>query len=133
MTNQQEIISYYSENPFNNFKLENSNISHFEESRVCGDTIEIFLKIENDKIIDFSFIWNTSIITKVSASAFWESIIWMDIVEILNLKIDYIEELIWEVSPRRKHWATLGLLATRNTIHNYLKDNILDDFSDVLE
>lgn len=133
MIDQQELITFYSENPFNNFIMEDSSISHREESRVCGDTIEIFLKIGNWIIVDFAFVWNTSIITKASVSVFGESIIWSNPEKILKLDINYIEEIFGKVSPRRKHWATLWLLATRNAIHKYLWDSIIDDFSDVLE
>lgn len=130
---QSLIIQEYSKNPPNNFIMEDFTIFHKEESRVCGDDITIYLKIKENKILDFSFIGNTSIITKASASIFWESIIWLYINEILDYKLDYIISLIWEISPRRKHWATLGLLATRNVIHKYINDWISDDFTDILE
>jgi NifU-like protein involved in Fe-S cluster formation len=73
------------------------------------------------------------VITTASASIFWESIIGSNISEILEYNIDYIVSLIWEISPKRKHAATLALLATRNAIHKYLNDGVSDDFSDVLE
>lgn len=130
---ENEVITYYSENPPNNFALEKYSIKYKEESRVCGDNIEVFLKIENDKIEDFSFIWETSIITKASASIFGESIIGLELVEILKLNIDYIIELVGKLSSRRKYWAILGLLATHNAIHEYLKDGKKEDYSDVLE
>ncbi len=37
-----------------------------------------------------------------------------------------------EVSPRRKRAQVLALLATRNALHEHLKDGKKDDFSDVL-
>jgi len=37
------------------------------------------------------------------------------------------------VSPRRKRAQVLALLATRNAIHEYKKDGLKDDFSDVIE
>ncbi|EKE29484.1 MAG: hypothetical protein ACD_2C00164G0005 [uncultured bacterium (gcode 4)] len=128
-----ELITEYAKNPSNKYEMENFDIVHNEESRVCWDTVMVFLKIEWGKIADFSFTWNTSIITTASASIFWESIIGMEISEILDLNIEYIVSLIWAVSPKRKHAATLAILATRNAIHKYLKDWITDDFSDVLE
>ncbi len=134
MSEYSDIILAYSKQSPNNFKMENPTISHNEESRVCWDTIEVFLKISDDNSIkDFSFIWNTSIITKAAASILWESIIWEDIDKLLDYNLEYIKDLIWEVSPRRKHAATLWLLATRNAIHKYKNDDIYDDFTDVLE
>ncbi|EKE29473.1 MAG: hypothetical protein ACD_2C00166G0001 [uncultured bacterium (gcode 4)] len=133
MSENTELIAQYAKNPPNKYEMGFFSIAHNEESRVCGDTVMVFLNIEWNKIIDYSFTWNTSIITTASASIFWESIIGMDISEILDLNIDYIVSLIWAVSPKRKHAATLAILATRNALHKYLQDWISDDFSDVLE
>ena len=131
MTNSN-LIQEYSKNPPNKVKMEDSSVKHFEESRLCGDTIEVFLKIECSKVLDFSFIGETSIITTACASIFWESIIGLEISEILDFDFEYIKNLVWDISPRRKYWATLGILATHNAIHKYLKDNIIEDFSDVI-
>ena len=128
-----DIITAYAKNPFNNFRMDVFTISHKEESRVCWDDIEVFLKIEDWLLKDYSFIWNTSTITKAAASVFWESAIWQKIEDIKEYKIDYIISLIWEVSPRRKYAATLWLLATRNAIRKYEWSKPSDDFSDVLE
>lgn len=133
MSEHSDIILAYSKNSPNNYRMEYFSISHNEESRVCWDTIEVFLKIEDSIIIDFSFIWNTSIITKAAASIFWESILWLNMSDILFFNLEYVTNLIWSVSPRRKHAATLWLLATRNAIHKYKWDPIYDDFTDVLE
>lgn len=124
-----ETISFYSKNPTNKWKLEDFTIKHFEENRTCWDDLEVFLKINDWKILDWSFYWDTSIITTACASIFWESIIAMDIKDILNLNYSYIKDLVWEdISPRRHKAAVLWLLCTRNAIHKYLDDSITDDF-----
>jgi len=93
----------------------------------------IYLKIENNKIISWSFEGDTSIITTATASVFWESIIWMDIYEILKFDYYYIRDLIGDdISPRRHKAAVLGLLSTRNAIHKYLDDKKKDDFLDLI-
>ncbi|MDD2487323.1 MAG: iron-sulfur cluster assembly scaffold protein [Candidatus Gracilibacteria bacterium] len=127
-----EIITSYSKNPPNRFEMEDFSVRYNEESRLCGDTIEIFLKIENGIIKDYSFIGNTSIITTACASIFGESIIDLDISEVLDFDLNHIKSLVGEISPRRKYAATLGLLATHNAIHSYLKDGIIEDFTDVI-
>ncbi|EKE27184.1 MAG: hypothetical protein ACD_4C00009G0003 [uncultured bacterium (gcode 4)] len=133
MSLYNEIITSYSKNPPNKFEMEDFSVRHKEESRLCGDIIEVFLKIENWIILDFSFIWNTSIITTACASIFWESIIDLNIEDILRFDFYYIWDLVWEISPRRKYAATLGLLATRNAIHKFLWDWIEDDFTNVIK
>jgi hypothetical protein len=39
----------------------------------------------------------------------------------------------FEVSPRRKRAGVIAILATRNAIHEYLKDGKKDTFEDVIE
>lgn len=129
-----EIITYYSKNPFNKFEMENPTISYFEENDLCWDALTIFLKIEDNKIINWSFTWDTAIITTACTWVFWESIIWMDLSDILKFDYNYIVELIEnEVSDRRKKASVLGLLTTRNAIHKYLNDWIVDDFDDLIK
>jgi hypothetical protein len=64
---------------------------------------------------------------------FGESILDIPVMEILEMDYTVIEELIgMEVSSRRKQASVLGLLTTRNAIHNYLQDEIIDTFDDVM-
>jgi len=57
----------------------------------------------------------------------------MSIEEVLKLDYNYIVELIEEeVSDRRKKASVLALLTTRNAIHKYLNDSIIDYFDDVI-
>ncbi|MDD2515894.1 MAG: iron-sulfur cluster assembly scaffold protein [Candidatus Gracilibacteria bacterium] len=127
-----ETIIAYSKNPPNRFAMEDATIKHFEENRVCGDSLDIYLKIEDNLIKDFSFEGDTTVITTAGASALGEAVIGMTLDEILVLDSNFTEELIGKVTPRRRNASVLGLLAVRNAIHEYLKDGKKDDFSDVL-
>lgn len=128
-----ETITYYSKTPPNKFKLDDYTIKYKEENRSCSDSIEVFLKIEDNILKNWSFDWITSIITTACASVFWESIIWMSLDEILKKDYNYIVQLIWEeISPRRQRSSVLWILATRNAIHKYLKDGKVDTFLDLL-
>ena len=76
---------------------------------------------------------NTAIVTTACTSIFGESILGMNMAEILTMDVETVREMIgFQVSSRRKQASVLGLLATRNAIHKYLSDEIVDDFSDVL-
>ena len=128
-----ETIVYYSKNHPNKKEMEDYDVKFDEENRSCWDDISVYVKIDDWKITDWTFDWDTSIITTACASIFWESIIWMNISEILSLDYVYIVELIWnEISDRRKPASVFWLLNTRNAIHEYLKDWKKDDFEDVL-
>jgi hypothetical protein len=57
----------------------------------------------------------------------------MSIEEVLTKDYSYIIELIeTDVSKRRRNAAILWLLTTRNALHKYLNDGILDTFDDIL-
>lgn len=128
-----ETIVYYSKNHPNKSIMKNFDATFDEENRSCWDNISVYLKIDFGKITDWSFDWDTSIITTACASVFWESIIWMNLSKVLNLDYKYIVELIWdEISDRRKPASVFWLLNTRNAIHKYLKDWKKDDFENVL-
>jgi len=129
-----EMITYYSKNPFNKFEMEDHTISYFEDNETCWDALIVFLKIKDNIIENWSFTWDTAIITTACWGVFWESIIWMSIDEVLKFDYKYIVELIGEeVSNRRKKASVLALLTTRNAIHKYLDDWIVDDFDNVIE
>jgi hypothetical protein len=54
--------------------------------------------------------------------------------EIFDFGYSYIEELIgMPISERRKNASVLGLLTTRNALHEYLKDGKHDTFDIVLK
>ncbi len=129
-----DTITFYSKTPPNKWVMSNFTIKHFEENNICWDDLDVFLKIEDWKITDFSFDWDTAIITTACASIFWESIIWMSLEEVLEKDYDYVENLIWmPVSSRRRQAAVLGVLTTRNAIHKYLEDWKKDDFDDLID
>lgn len=129
-----ETFLEYAKNPPNKGILEHATIQHFEENRNCGDALEVFLKLDDTGVIeDFSFNGYTAIVTTACASIFGEAIIGTNIQDILHMTEATVREMIgFEVSTRRKPASVLGLLATRNAIHIYLGDDIIDDFSDVL-
>lgn len=128
-----DLITFYSKTPPNKWTLEDFTIKHFEENSACWDDLEVYLKIEDWKITNFSFDWDTAIITTACASILWEHIIWMSLEEVLEKDYDYIESLIgMPVSSRRRNAAVLGLLTVINAIHLYLEDGKKVDFDDLV-
>lgn len=128
-----ETIVYYSKNPSNRWVIDDSDISYWEENRTCWDDLKVYIKIKDNKIEDWSFTWDTAIITTACASIFGESIIWLPLEEVLKFDYNYIEELVgMPISTRRKQASVLWLLTTRNAIHSYLDDWEKDSFDDLI-
>jgi nitrogen fixation NifU-like protein len=128
-----ETITFYSKTPPNKWILEDCSISYWEENRICGDDLKVYIKIKDNIIQDWSFEWDTAIITTACASIFWESILGMNIEEIFSLDYDYIQKLVgMEISSRRRQASVLWVLSTRNALHKYLNDGQRDDFIDLI-
>ena len=128
-----ETITFYSKSPPNKWVLDTYDVSFWEENRTCGDDLKVYIKLDWNTIVDWSFTGDTAIITTACASVFGESIIGMEVQDIFDFNYDYIVELIeMEVSERRQKASVLGLLSTRNALHQYLQDGKKDVFDDLL-
>lgn len=128
-----ETITFYSKTPPNKGVLDNYTVKYFEDNNICWDDLEVYLTIEESIIKEFSFSGDTAIITTACASILWESIIGLSVYDVLEMDYKTIEELIgMEVSSRRKQASVLGLLTTRNAIHEHLQDGVKDNFDDII-
>lgn len=132
MSEADAMFLEYAKNPPNKGRVENATVSHFEENRTCGDSLEVSLRIEDGTIRDYAFEGKTSIVTTACAAMFGEAVLGEEITKVLSMTSADMVEIAGPVSPRRRAASVLGLLATRNAIHEYLRDGITDDFSDVL-
>ncbi len=64
----QEVILDHNKNPKNYFQMEEPTHSAEGHNPLCGDQVEIFLKVENNKIIDLSFQGHGCAISKAASS-----------------------------------------------------------------
>lgn len=100
---------------------------------LCGDTIEVFLQIQDDIVTDYSYAWEPSQITKAAAEFFWEFVIGMKIWDTLKLDANWVKQEGFVVSYRRIRSSISAILATRNAIHDYLRDGMIDEYEDLIE
>ena len=112
--------------------MEDATIRYREHNRVCADVIEVFLRIDGDILLEYSFDGYMSIIATASAAITGESLLDQDLDTILTYDESYIKSLIGDgISPRRRNASLIGLLAVKNAIHDYKKDGKREDFSDI--
>ena len=129
-----DFVSQYYDNQVNKVFMEDAIVYRHEGNSICGDDITVYLKIEDNLISKRSYDGNTSMITTASSSFFSELIGRKTLDESLNMT--YENTLIpegFEVSPRRRRAGAIAILATRNAIHEYLKDNLIDTRDQVVE
>lgn len=130
--NSAELIMAYSKDVPNKYIMENPTLKYREVNRVCSDVVEIFLKIKNNTIEEFSFDWYMSITANACVAITGELLTGWDIDKILDLDEKFIHENIWnDISPRRRYASLIGLLAIKNAIHIIKNDKIVEDFSDI--
>lgn len=114
MTDQmymENILDHY-KNPRNFSKMEDFDLSHKEHNPLCGDIIELFLKVSDDRVVDASFQGTGCAISQASASLFTEFMKGKTIAEVQALGKDGMLELLGiEVSALRLKCAVLSLKA----------------------
>lgn len=127
-----ELIMAYSRDVPNKYIMENPTLRYREVNRVCSDVVEVFLRIENDILTEFSFDGYMSITATACVAITGELLLEHNIDEILTLNEKFVHENIGnDISPRRHLASLIGLLAIKNAIHIYKNDGIREDFSDI--
>lgn len=127
------MIQEYSKNPLQNFAMKEYTIKQHEGNFICWDDITVYLKIENEKIKAYSFDGNCSNITTAAASILSELLLDKPIEDVIHRNYQTMVDHGFEVSPRRKRAAVIAILATRNALHTYLKDNQEDTFDNLID
>jgi len=60
------LLKEYSKNPINNFEMDNFTIKYHEGNFICGDDINVFLLIKDNKVKSFSYTGNLSMVSLAS-------------------------------------------------------------------
>jgi nitrogen fixation NifU-like protein len=117
MMYQENILDHY-KNPRNFGKIENATVHHHEYNPLCGDEIDMFLVIdENKKIVDVKVFPRGCAISVASASMLSEQIKGKNIDELKTItKEEILEMLGIPISPVRLKCALLSLDTLRNSI-----------------
>lgn len=84
----------------------------------CGDKIHVYLKLENNKIVEFSYTGEGCAISQATTSMLSEQIIGLTLEEFLKIDSQFIKNLLdMDLGPSRLKCATLGLEATRKALN----------------
>lgn len=83
MDEKNILVQEYAKNPVHNSAMKDPTISQHEGNFICEDDITVYLKIENNNIVDWSFDGDCSTITTAAASFFSDLVIGKSIQEVL--------------------------------------------------
>lgn len=134
MFNESSLLvqEYYKNNQYNK-NLENYTVSFSQWNSLCWDTITVYLNIQDNIVKDYGYNGEPAQITKAAAEFLWEFVIWSKIETVLTRNADRVKSEGFEVSHRRIRSSVSALLAVRNAIHEYLQDDIRDEYEDLID
>lgn len=117
---KENILDHYRE-PHNAGRMDDATFSHKELNASCGDTIEIFVKLDGGKVADVRFDGHGCAISQASVSMLTDHIKGMDANALGGLaKEDVFRLLGVEVGPSRLRCALLGLKTLEIGLQNHL-------------
>lgn len=124
----REIILDYYRNPRNYGIIENPDIFRHDSNPLCGDDLEMYINIKDNKVTDVKFIGKGCAISQASASMLTELIMGKDFEFVKKLsKQDILESLgLPELGPARIKCALLSLKVLKYGTYLYLADKLKD-------
>lgn len=123
-----EVILDYYRYPRNYGTLSDANAHSRDLNPLCGDEIEIYAKIDNDKIVDIKFSGKGCAISQAAASMLTEHLIGKPVEDLKKLgKDDVLAMLGIEISAVRIKCALLGLKVAKMAAYGYLGEKMYEE------
>lgn len=122
------MIIDYSRNPLNYGEMENPDVSFHDSNPLCGDSIDIDMKIEDNKVSDIKFHGKGCAICMACSSVLTEITKGKDIEEVKKItKNDILGELGLEnLQAVRIKCALLSLKVLKSALYSYLAKHLQD-------
>ena len=127
-----EMIVDYSRNPINYGEIENHDVTFHDSNPLCGDSIDIDIKIDDNKVTDIKFHGKGCAICMACSSVLTEITKGKTLDEARTIeKNDVLSELGLEhLQAVRIKCALLSLKVLKSALYTYIGKN-LEDASDV--
>ena len=126
---RQQILDHY-KNPRNYGEVDDATFEHVGENPMCGDTIKLFVNLEDDDetIAGISFIGDGCAISQASASLLSTELQGMTLDTVREMDRDDIVEMLGvEISPMRIKCAVLAEKVVQDGAAIYVGDKELDE------
>jgi nitrogen fixation NifU-like protein len=124
----KDIILDYYRNPRNYGELPEANVHVKDSNPLCGDVIEIQLKVDDGKVEDVRFKGRGCAISQASTSMLTETVKGKTLDEIKALgKQDVLSLLGIDPGPTRIKCALLGLKVLKLGVYGFLGQAVTED------
>jgi len=130
-----EMIVEYSRHPINFGKIENADVTYHDSNPLCGDSIDIFMNIADNKISDIKFNGRGCAICMACSSVLTEIAKGKSIEDVRKIqKNDVLGELGLEhLQAVRIKCALLSLKVLKYGLYSYLANKLKDANADALK
>jgi nitrogen fixation NifU-like protein len=120
----REIILDHYRNPRNKGRLTNPDVSIHDSNPLCGDEIDIHLKVEEDRIKEIKFEGRGCAISQASVSMLTEMVLSKPLILVKDLaKEDILENIgLTNLGPARIKCALLSLKVLKMAMIKYYTD-----------
>ena len=119
----EKVMDHY-RNPRNVGKIDNADAVGIAGSLACGDQLKIYLKIQNDIVVDAKFQTFGCGSAVASSSILTEMIIGKSIEEVKKITNQDIADQLGGLPPEKMHCSVMGYEALEDALQNY--DNYID-------
>jgi len=120
----ENILDHY-RNPRNYGEMPDADVRVKDSNPLCGDVVELYLKIRDGEIVDARFRGKGCAISQASASMLTERIKGMKLDDARNISRDTILSMLGiELSPVRLKCALLSLKVLKLGVYGYLGEKL---------
>jgi len=121
---QDALIDHY-RNPRNRGILEHADFKSGEDNPSCGDSVQLYGRVKDGRLVAVSFEGTGCVISQAAASMLTQKVLGQDLHEIMKLDADFMRALVGiELGPTRVRCALLALEALQKGVREYQKCSI---------